>query len=100
MNRLQLVVPAAVTVVLSLGLAATGVASAFAHEGRTQKAPRGAVHRYVGHGPARPGYVGPAYSVILSIPNGSIRFVPGQSMIGESCDLPTSACSNDERISN
>jgi hypothetical protein len=24
------------------------------HEGRTQKAPRGAVHRDVGHGPARP----------------------------------------------
>jgi hypothetical protein len=44
------------------------------------------------------GYAGPMYSSTPSV--GSGEFVPGRGIVGESCDLPTSACPNDERISN
>jgi hypothetical protein len=36
-----------------------------------------------------PGYAGPVYSVS-----------PSRSVIDDSCDLPSSGCSNNERISN
>jgi hypothetical protein len=91
------------TVILSLGFAATGAPSAFAH-GRTQTVPRAAVHRHVGHGPAHPGYASPAYSVVpvraWTYTKPYFRFVPRQSIPDESCDLPSSACSNDERIND
>jgi hypothetical protein len=65
-------------IILWLGFAATNATSAFAHEGRTQ----GGVHRHADYGRSVRGYAGPVYSVI------------------QDCDLPSSACSNDERISN
>jgi hypothetical protein len=27
-----------------------------------------------------------------------LEFVPGRGIVGESCELPSSACSNDERV--
>ena len=44
----------------------------------------------------RAGYAGPAYSSTSSVT--PWQFVPGRGIIGESCELPTSACSNDERV--
>ena len=41
-----------------------------------------------------------ALSVATTLSVGSGEFVPGRGIIGESCDLPTSSCPNDERISN
>jgi hypothetical protein len=44
----------------------------------------------------------PEYGFLRSIPPNAIRgpgytFVPGVGILGESCDLPTSACSNEYR---
>jgi FtsP/CotA-like multicopper oxidase with cupredoxin domain len=68
---------AAAIVVLSLGLAAVGPASAKLRPFRAQ-----------------PGYAGPVSSSASST---GWQFVPGRGIVGESCDLPTSACSNDNR---
>jgi hypothetical protein len=42
------------------------------------------------------GYTGRVYSSPSSV--GSQGFVPGRGIVGESCDLPSSACSNNERV--
>jgi len=44
----------------------------------------------------------PEYGFLSHVPPNAIRmpgytFVPGVGILGESCDLPTSACSNDYR---
>jgi hypothetical protein len=70
------------TIILSLGVTATNATSAFAHQGQNQMAPRAAVHHQAVYERSVHGYAGPRYSVT------------------EDCDLPSSACSNDERISN
>jgi hypothetical protein len=43
------------------------------------------------------GYAGPVHSVS---PNTGFYFVPSQRVTYDSCDLPSSGCSNDERINN
>ena len=58
-----------------LAFAATGVADA----------------RALNHNQPRPGYDGPVYSA-------PSEFLPGRGIVDESCDLPSSACSNEERI--
>jgi hypothetical protein len=45
---------------------------------------------------------GPEYGFLRSVPPNAIRmpgytFVPGAGILGESCDLPTSACTNEYR---
>jgi acyl-CoA reductase-like NAD-dependent aldehyde dehydrogenase len=70
------------TISLSLGVAATNATSAFAYQGQKQMAPRAAVHHQAVYERLVHGYAGPLHSVT------------------EDCDLPSSACSNDERISN
>jgi hypothetical protein len=45
---------------------------------------------------------GPEYGFLAHVPPNAIRmpgytFVPGVGILGESCDLPTSACSNEYR---
>jgi hypothetical protein len=45
---------------------------------------------------------GPEYGFLSHVPANAIRtpgytFVPGVGILGESCDLPTSACSNEYR---
>ena len=67
------------TVAVILGFAAMGSANA----------------RALNHNHPHPGYAGPASA--LQEP---WEFVPGRGIVGESCDLPTSACSNDERIND
>jgi hypothetical protein len=44
---------------------------------------------------ARPGYAGQIY---LQAP--IARFVPGHGIVGEPCDMPSTTCSNDYRISD
>ena len=49
--------------------------------------------------PARTLPYGPEYGFLRHVPPNAIRmpgyiFVPGVGILGESCDLPTSACSN------
>jgi hypothetical protein len=68
-------------------------------------------HRYAVHREAYSGYrgrqfahpamlpYGPEYGFLTSVPPNAIRmpgytFVPGVGILGESCDLPTSACDN------
>jgi hypothetical protein len=70
------------TIILCLGFAATNAPSAFANEGRSRLAPRGAVHHHAHYEQPVRGYAGPVPSVI------------------QDCDLPSSVCSNDERIAN
>jgi hypothetical protein len=45
---------------------------------------------------------GPEYGFLRHVPANAIRgpgytFVPGVGILGESCDLPTSACTNEYR---
>jgi hypothetical protein len=45
---------------------------------------------------------GPEYGFLRNVPPNAIRgpgytFVPGVGILGESCDLPTSACTNEYR---
>jgi hypothetical protein len=45
---------------------------------------------------------GPEYGFLRSVPLNAIKmpgytFVPGAGILGESCDLPTSACTNEYR---
>lgn len=45
----------------------------------------------------------PNYGFLTRVPRDAIRmpgytFVPGKGILGESCDLPTSACSNQYRV--
>ncbi len=61
-----------------------------------------ASHR--GHGLAYPATLphGPEYGFLRSVPPNATRtpgytFVPGVGILGESCDLPTSACPNEYR---
>jgi hypothetical protein len=65
-------------IILWLGFAATNATSASAH----QTLSRRAVGHHADHGRSARGYAGAVYSLI------------------EDCDLPSSVCSNDERISN
>ena len=54
------------------------------------------IHTSSGQWLRNPGYAGPVYSVS---PTG-FNFVPSRSVTDDSCDLPSSGCSNDERIAN
>lgn len=78
MSKVNSRIIAFATIILWLDFAATNVTSAFANEGRT----RGGGHHHADYGWSARGYAGPVYSVI------------------QDCDLPSSVCSNDERISN
>jgi hypothetical protein len=66
------------TIILSFGFAATNTISASAHESLSRRI----VGHDADHSRSVRGYAGPVYSLI------------------EDCDLPSSVCSNDERISN
>jgi hypothetical protein len=68
------------TVAVMLVFAATGVAHARPI--------------YFHNNNVRHGYAGQVYS------SAPVEFVPGRGIVGESCDMPSSACSNDERIND
>jgi hypothetical protein len=75
------------------------------HVRHAYAAPR--VHHY--YGPYRAGPVpgrtlpyGPEYGFLRNGPANAVRgpgytFVPGKGILGESCDLPSSACPNEYR---
>ena len=72
------------TAIIMLAFAATGVAQArpFNYQ----------------HDHFRAGYAGAVYSSTSSV--GPVQFVPARGIIGESCDTPSSACSNDQHIND
>ena len=86
MSKIKSRVAALATIILTLGFAATGVVPAFAH---TQMSPRATVHHHVTY---RLGYADPTGQ--------NPQFVTGRGIDGASCDLPSSGCSDDERITN
>ena len=90
-------------------LSAQSAAAASAYQGR-HAAP--VVHRgyhgyYAAYGWPRTRYseslpYGPEYGFLRHLPPNAVRmpgytFVPGVGILGESCDLPTSACPNQYR---
>jgi hypothetical protein len=79
-------------VAASLGSLSVAAASSYKH--------RQPVAHYYRQSPALP--YGPEYGFLTGVPPNAIRrpgytFVPGVGILGESCDLPTSACSNEYR---
>jgi hypothetical protein len=74
-----------------LGMATVCVMLAFATMGTAQARPVNYKHYQF-----QPGYAGPVYSSPSS--GATWRFVPGRGLVGESCEMPTSACPNDERV--
>jgi hypothetical protein len=89
MSKIKSRVAAFATIILTLGFAATGVAPASAQVEHTQMSPGATVHRHVAY---RLGYANPTGQ--------NPQFVNGRGIDGASCDLPSSGCSNDERITN
>jgi hypothetical protein len=89
-------------IILSVGFAAVGSAAVQAQDGSGRTTTLRAVHahsgaRIAGHSFRRPGYA--TYLAVDSwTTRPSLRFVPSGG--SESCDLPSSACSNDQRITN
>ena len=97
---------------ISLGLAVTGAADAFAtdqhqvlkavslHSGHSGTQQHGQWHRVVGPRTRPIGYAGWAYpGAHWSMPaSPTPYFVPGRGIFGESCDLPTSTCSDRVRV--
>ena len=69
------------TVIGMLAFAATGVA-----ESRPI---------YFRNNQPQPGYAGQMFATAPAA-----QFVPGRGIVGESCDMPSSACSNDYRIND
>jgi hypothetical protein len=67
--------------VLSLGLLAGGQAFAYGGHAFDEMRAHRVVHRADNYQPA-------------------LGFVPGRGIVGEPCGLPTSACPNDEHITN
>ena len=92
---------------LALSLGTQSAPAANANQGRLGKPVAHRHHPYVTHrGPsvARGATLpyGPEYGFLRHVPANAIRgpgytFVPGVGILGESCDLPTSACTNEYR---
>ena len=96
-------VTALVTVSLAVAIGSTGAASAASAKPNNQKSRR--VHHVyptyrgplVAHAATLP--YGPEYGFLTRLPPNAIRmpgytYVPGVGILGESCDLPSSACPN------
>jgi hypothetical protein len=81
--------------VAAIGFAAVVAAPTFAASASMAKA---ATNYHTDKRHHRPGYAGPAPTDNQQL--SGAWFVPGRGIVGESCDLPTSACPNEERISN
>jgi hypothetical protein len=85
---------------LALGLTCSDALASVHHEKgltlheATNTAPRHGLHRAVSVSHGAPGYQGPDGSGYRW--PGYI-YVPGKGIVGESCNLPTSACPNSER---
>jgi len=82
----------AAALALAIGFAVASAAAAPRHDAAHAHAARH--HRYA-H--AHPGYAGPVGPVIAGYAEHGVYFVPGKGIVGEACDLPTSACPNSMR---
>jgi hypothetical protein len=81
---------AASVIALSFSFAVVGSDSTLAHEVH---------HRHRLH--AHHGYAGPLpVSHAAPTIGYGMQLVPGRGVVDDSCDLPSSACSNDERIND
>ncbi len=85
---------------LALGLTCSDASASVHHEkalalhAAANTAPRHALHRTVSISHGVPGYQGPdEYGYRWP----GYIYVPGKGIVGESCNLPTSACPNSER---
>jgi hypothetical protein len=92
-----------VTVSLAVAIASTSASAAGQGKPNGAKAHR-AYPAYHGHrvAPAAMLPYGPEYGFLTHLPPNAVRmpgytFVPGVGILGESCDLPTSACPNEYR---
>ena len=97
MSKINYRAAAVATVILSLGFAAAGAAPALADVGPTQISPRATLQDHV------PGlyYAGPALSsrpVTQWATGPNLHFARGTHVA--SCDLPSSGCADNERITN
>ena len=93
---------------IAVSLSAQSAAAARPHEGqRAARVGHRVHHLYATYGaprfasPAAPPYA-PEYGFLGRVPPNAIggpgyTFVPGVGILGESCDLPTSACTNEYR---
>jgi hypothetical protein len=99
MSKIKGRVAAFATVILSLGFAATGVAPALAQVERPQISSHAMMHRHVVY---RPGYADlvPASHSAEWNSGPNPQFVTGRGIDGASCDLPSSGCPDNERITN
>jgi hypothetical protein len=88
-----------IALVGALVMCAAPVAMAQSHTRHSQVTHSRVTHSYTSSEQSlrNAGYAGPVYSVS---PKTGFYFVPSRSITGDSCDLPSSGCSNDERISN
>jgi len=97
---------------ICLRISAAALAVSFALPGASAMSGTNSAHRYHRAHHAiywEPGVVrgerlpyGPEHGFLSHVPPNAIRmpgytFVPGVGILGESCDLPTSACSNQYR---
>ena len=83
----------ALVVALAMFVAPSAMAQSRTHHAHTTHLR--VIHTSSGQWLRNPGYAGPVYSVR------PINFAPSRSVVPDSsCDLPSSGCSNDERIAN
>lgn len=95
------------TAIVASVTAQTAVAASLDHGKHGRPSVHGLHHLYAGYrGPqfAPPTALpyAPEYGFLHHVPPNAIRmpgytFVPGVGILGESCDMPTSACSNEYR---
>lgn len=112
-NRIKFAALLGRPLILALGLAT--MQPAFAHDAHISRLDRASMRAHAvtpashrrhagGRRLATPGYAGPVAAFVpamaASYAGPQPHFVPGRGIVGESCDLPTSSCPNDMRISN
>jgi hypothetical protein len=107
MTRTRIKSAAMLTRALTLTLGFVTLQPAFAHNAQslreTSMRPQAAMltwHRHYARDrrSSTPGYAGPVPAATATYAGSGPLFVPGRGIVGESCDLPTSACPNDERV--
>jgi hypothetical protein len=90
-------------IVVSLGAQSASAANADQRRlGKPHHRHLYAMYRGPGHAPPVALPYAPEYGFLRQVPPNAIRgpgytFVPGVGILGESCDMPTSACSNEYR---
>jgi hypothetical protein len=89
-------------IVVSLGVPALAANADQTRLGKPHHHHLYAMYRGPGYAPPAALPYAPEYGFLRQVPPNAIRgpgytFVPGVGILGESCDMPTSACSNEYR---